>query len=151
MIWRASVSGASLVLALLGPAKAETNCSLHGDERSCVRVVGCFGDGRLFHGRALGHRNGTVAGTVNDGTLCTGTWDSRGVLKKAFVTCENELEAGVIYVYQDPSTGTVTGRGRTSDGSDVTVWSGVNVLEYFSEQGFEPGTVECNGAPIPIS
>lgn len=138
-------------MALVGPAMAEPNCALTQDKKNCVRVVACFGDGRLFHGRALGWDTGTIAGTIDGQVLCTGTWDSTRTPKMGFVSCENGLEAGVIYFSQDPMTGTVTGRGRTSDGSDVTVWTGENVLQYFSDQGFEPGTVQCGEATIPMS
>jgi len=142
----------SLFLCTLSlPALAEPNCSLTQDKKNCARVVACFGDGRLFHGRALGWDTGTVAGTINGQTLCTGTWDSTSRPGVAHVICENGLEVGVIYHHQDPETGTTTGKGRTNDGANVSVWSGENVLKYFSQQGFEPGTVTCGEATIPIS
>lgn len=139
------------------PAMAQDTalCPMTDDQSSCSRVLACIGDqGRWFHGRAFGRGEGTLAGVVNDGVTCQGTWTSRNAmgLGQADVVCDDGASIRVIYFYQDEYTGTAIGRGSSDKGDLVQSWSGEHVLEYF--RNGEPtaeAVLKCGTHEIPIS
>ena len=130
-------------------------CPMTDDQANCVRVLACIGDqGRWFHGRAFGRGEGMLAGVVNDGVLCQGTWTSRNAmgLGQADVVCDDGAAIRVIYFYQDEYSGTAIGRGESDRGDLVQSWSGEHVLDYF--RNGDPGAeavLKCGALEIPIS
>ncbi|WP_347823928.1 hypothetical protein [uncultured Planktomarina sp.] len=60
----------------------DENCFDIPDSRdSCSPLLACFGNsGKYFAGRALGRDEGTLAGVINFGAICTGTWVSRNFI-----------------------------------------------------------------------
>jgi hypothetical protein len=149
---------ALLPIVFLGSAALAQDadlCPMTDDQANCVRVLACIGDqGRWFHGRAFGRGEGTLAGVVNDGVLCQGTWTSRNPmgLGQADVVCDDGATIGVLYFYQDEYTGTALGRGETDRGDLVQSWSGEHVLEYFRDGNPTADAVlKCGTHEIPIS
>lgn len=145
---------AGLCAVMIAPPSAFglENCELTRDENSCVRAVACLGKDRLFHGRAIGWNDmGTLAGSTNEDATCTGEWDGRYRPGVANLTCDNGMTGQIVYFQQDGATGTVIGFGETNDGAKIKAWSGENVLQFFSDQGFEPGMVPCDNGAIPMS
>lgn len=156
---RVHVCSFPVILAcVLAPmaARAEGSlCPMTADQTNCVRILACYGEaGRWFHGRAFGRGEGTLAGVMDDGVSCTGTWTSRNIvgLGQADVTCDDGATIRVIYYYQDEWTGTATGRGLSSTGARVASWSGEHVLEYF-RNGSPTGEarLRCGEYDIPLS
>jgi hypothetical protein len=145
------------VVFLCAPAMAEepSLCPMTDDQANCVRVLACIGDqGRWFHGRAFGRGEGTLAGVVNDGVVCQGTWTSRNAmgLGQADVVCEDGAKIGVLYFYQDEYTGTALGRGESDRGDLVQSWSGEHVLDYFRDGNPTADAVlKCGTHAIAIS
>ena len=140
---------AALALSAL-PAFAQV-CETTGRSDNCVRVLACIGDrGLWFDGRAIGWNHGTIAGMLSDGSVCTGSWayDS-AVSSETYVTCDNDIDAAVFAVAQDPTTGTAIGEGMTSDGRRVTAWSGRYVLDFLRGDDGTP-QLPCTDAQIPI-
>lgn len=152
------VSRCIAVIALVAqPAIADqtTSCKETDGYDNCNRIVACIGkEGRWFKGQALGRGQGTLAGQINDGTVCMGAWISRNKLGlgQADVVCEDGMDVTVIYTYQHEQSGTAVGRGLANTGEYVKAWSGRHVIEYLNE---ENGTVEpvlmCGKSEIPIS
>jgi hypothetical protein len=138
------------VLAL--PVFANPDCENTGGPDSCSRVLACIGeDGVWFDGRSVGWNSGTLAGELNDGTICTGSWAYTGPnVAEAHATCDHGLEIAVVAVAQDPPTGTTIAEGFTSDGRRVVAWTGNNVLEFLRGPRREP-RLPCTGDPVPIS
>lgn len=130
-------------------------CPMTEDRTNCVRVLACYGeDGRWFHGRAFGRGEGTLAGVMDDGVACAGTWTARNAfgLGQADVACDDGETIRVIYFYQDEWTGTARGSGSPSSGARVQSWSGEHVLEYF-RNGSPTGAarLRCGEHDIPLS
>ncbi|MFM2390212.1 MAG: hypothetical protein RLZZ437_1767 [Pseudomonadota bacterium] len=149
---------ALLPVVLFGlPAAAQEAalCPMTDDQANCVRVLACVGEqGRWFHGRAFGRGEGTLAGVVNDGVTCQGTWTSRNAmgLGQADVVCDDGATIRVIYFYQDEYTGTAIGRGESDTGDLVQSWSGEHVLEYFRDgDPSAQAVLKCGAQDIPIS
>ena len=143
-----------LLLAL--PVQAQDAlCPLTEDQSNCVRILACIGEeGRWFHGRAFGRGEGTLAGVINDGPQCQGTWTSRNLFGtgQADVTCDDGMEVTVIYFYQDEFTGTAQGQGITNRNEPVQAWSGENVLSYFRDgKPTAEARLRCGEFDIPIS
>lgn len=140
---------------LAAPASEPTECRLTDDRTSCTRVLACIGDqGRWFNGRAMGRGEGTLAGTISDGTICAGTWTERNIFGagQADVACDDGMTVTVIYFYQEPYTGTAIGRGIASTGVGVKSWSGLHVLDYLKQEtGLPHATLPCGAFDIPIS
>lgn len=131
----------------------ELVCPMTDDQSNCVRILACIGDkGLWFNGRALGRGTGTLAGLVNNGAVCEGTWTSRNVLGlgQADVSCDDGMQVTVYYTYQEEYTGTAIGRGRNNRGEWVKAWSGLHVLEYLERETGEVA-LPCGEASIPIS
>ena len=145
----------AIALGTSAAAQSDTACRLTDDSDNCNRVVACVGDqGRWFNGRAFGRGEGTFAGTINDGVTCDGTWMSRNWLGlgQADVTCSDGMSGRVYYTYQDPYTGTAIGKGRTTDGTVLQMWSGLNVLAYLRGDSGEPvANLPCPNGDIPMS
>ena len=126
-------------------------------KENCVRVLACVGlEGDWFDGRARGWDVDSVAGTLHGPvgrTACDGTWDSRGPggAGVSSLTCDGGMSLDVVYTSQDQVTGTVIGAGRASDGRDVRVWSGLNVLAFLTPDGRVGAELPCGSEPIPIS
>lgn len=147
---------AMTVLSAISPAyAAENSCPASDDDDNCTRVLACVGDtGRWFNGRAFGRGEGTFAGLVNDGTACSGTWVSRNAygVGQGNVQCDDGMESTVLYFFQDEHSGTAIGRGRTTHGDMLTMWSGNHVLQYLrAENGTPHATLPCGTQDIPIS
>jgi hypothetical protein len=149
---------ALLPIVFLGSAAMAQDadlCPMTDDQASCSRVLACIGDqGRWFHGRAFGRGEGTLAGVVNDGVLCQGTWTSRNAmgLGQADVVCDDGAAIRVLYFYQDEYTGTAIGRGTSDTGDLVQSWSGEHVLDYL--RGGSPtaeAVLKCGALEIPVS
>jgi hypothetical protein len=144
-----------LLVALAMPVRAETLCELTDTQTSCSRVLACFGtEGRWFEGRAFGRGLGTVAGTVNDGVSCAGTWTSENGdgYGEAWVTCDDGMSVTVISDYQDHYTGTAIGQGVANTGAVVRSWSGLHVLDFLRREGGSAGAVlPCGVHEIPVS
>lgn len=125
------------------------------DQGNCVRILACVGsEGRWFNGRSFGRGKGSLAGLINSGEVCTGTWTSRNRLGlgEANVSCDGGMEVTVLYTYQDEYTGTAIGRGITNDGQFVQAWSGLHVLKYLRDlNGSAIATLPCGGMNVPIS
>ncbi len=135
--------------------QSDTSCDVEMDQSSCNRVVACVGDqGRWFNGRAFGRGSGTLSGTMSDGVTCSGLWQSRNFLGvgQADVTCGDGQKGRVFFTYQDPESGTAVGSGLTTDGQDIKIWSGNNVLAYLRAQTGEPvASLPCTSGDIPVS
>lgn len=150
-------------LALLGqtaiaqdaPVTDGTLCPLTDDNSSCTRVLACIGDeGRWFHGRSFGRGSGWLTGTTDDGVTCTGNWVSQNTfgLGQADVTCSDGMAVTVYYFYQDPYTGTATGRGLSNRGDLVQSWSGTHVLSNFAQgRPTAQARLRCGAHDIPLS
>jgi hypothetical protein len=136
-------------------AQSQTSCDLTADQDNCNRVVACVGgDGLWFNGRAFGRGDGTFSGALSDGTTCEGTWMSRNMLGlgQADVVCADGTKGRVYYTYQDEYTGTAVGNGLMSDGREIRIWSGNNVLAYLKGQtGEAVATLPCTPEGIPMS
>lgn len=144
-----------LVLGGHAQAQSRTSCSMTDDQANCNRVVACVGsDGLWFNGRAFGRGEGTFAGSLSDGTLCSGTWMSRNMLGigQADVACEDGRRGRVFYTYQDSYTGTALGQGLMNTGESVKIWSGNNVLAYLrGDTGERIAILPCRGGDVLIS
>lgn len=144
-----------VLLALSGPVTADEGlCPLTDGQASCSRVLACVGDqGRWFHGRAFGRGAGRVAGVMSDGVQCEGHWVSRNWagLGQADVTCSDGAQISVIYTYQDAYSGTATGRGQSSTGEAVQIWSGENVLGYLDALTGRMRVLPCAAGDLLIS
>jgi hypothetical protein len=142
---------ATLILAAV-PALGQPACEMTGGGDSCSRVLACVGeDGLWFDGRAIGWNTGTVAGELSDGTVCTGEWAyTSSHTAETYVRCDDGMEVVVVTVSRDPSTATSIGKGTTSDGRSVMVWTGGNILQFLRGDGDEPA-LPCTPDPIPIS
>lgn len=124
------------------------------DTANCVRALACLGtEGVYFDGQAHGWDTGVVIGFLDDGTSCTGEWVAGGPSTpgRASLTCENGVEANVLYHTLDNETGTVIGSGLDSLGRDITVWSGEKVLQFLTDPRDNRPVLPCGPAPIPIS
>lgn len=148
------------VLAFLGlplPVVAQDAglCPLTDDSDSCSRILACIGDdGRWFHGRGFGRGEGTLTGVIDDGTTCTGTWMSQNMfgLGQADVACSDGMTVRVFFYYQDPYTGTATGRGISNRNEPVQSWSGTHVLDYFRDNSpTAEARLRCGEHDIPLS
>jgi hypothetical protein len=155
MFVRCVPPAAVLVFLLAASAWAETLCDLTDDQTSCSRVLACFGtEGRWFEGRAFGRGAGTVAGVVNDGVSCSGTWTSENGQGRgeAWVTCDDGMTVTVTTEYQDHYTGTAIGQGVANTGAAVTSWSGLHVADFLRrESGTPQAVLPCGPQDIPIS
>ena len=136
-------------------AQSQTSCSMTNDQENCNRVVACVGsEGLWFNGRAFGRGEGTFAGTLSDGTLCSGTWMSRNLLGlgQADVSCEGGREGRLFYTYQDSYTGPAIGQGLMNTGEAVKIWSGNNVLAYLrGDTGERIAILPCGDGVLLIS
>ncbi|KJZ19559.1 hypothetical protein [Loktanella sp. S4079] len=145
----------AICIAQSANAQSGTQCALTEDNENCNRVVACVGtDGLWFNGRAFGRGTGTFAGSMSNGVSCDGTWVSRNAfgLGEADVSCDDGMTGKVLYTYQDPYTGTAVGRGLTSDGRPIQIWSGNNVLRYLREDTGKPvAMLPCAAGAIPMS
>ena len=148
---------ALMAMALTAPgahAQTDETCPLTDGASNCVRILACIGEtGRWFHGRALGRGTGVLAGAVNDGVLCTGSWTARNAfgLGQADATCDDDMRVTVLYTYQEEYTGTAIGRGVSNRGEPVKAWSGLNVLDYLRrEAGRDVVVLPCGPVDIPI-
>jgi hypothetical protein len=115
--------------------------------------LACVGKkGSYFDGRAKGWDTGTVAGQLDDGTACSGQWTARGPFGfgLAKLICQDGVTAKVIYYYMDNLTGTAIGRGSTSDGRAIRIWSGQNVLRYLTPKGTIGAKLPRGSNPIPV-
>ena len=130
-------------------------CVMTDDQSDCVRVIACIGDkGRWFQGRSFGRGTGTLAGRINDGIICSGSWTSSNAfgLGQADVKCSDGMTASVIYYYEDSYSGTAIGRGYSSDGQLIESWSGEHVLDYFRDGSPDAEAIlKCGDYGIPIS
>jgi hypothetical protein len=144
-----------LVFALPLQAQDLSLCPMTDDAQNCVRVLACIGDqGRWFHGRSFGRGEGTLAGVVNDGTTCSGTWMSQNAVGvgEAVVNCDDGMSVTVFYYYQDAYTGTALGRGLTNRKDVVQSWSGEHVIEYFKNGSpTKEAVLKCGIYDIPMS
>lgn len=124
------------------------------DTANCVRALACLGsEGVYFDGQAHGWDTGVVIGFLNDGTSCTGDWVAGGpnAPGRANLTCDNGVEAEVLYHTLNNETGTVIGSGIDTQGREVTVWSGDKVLQFLTGPDDDTPVLPCGPAPIPIS
>lgn len=136
-------------------ATGATLCPLTDDNSNCTRVLACIGDqGRWFHGRSFGRGAGWLSGVTDDGATCTGTWVQQNAfgLGQADVTCSDGMTVTVYYYYQDPYTGTTTGRGLSNGQQIVQSWSGTHVLDYFANgRPTAQARLRCGSHDIPLS
>ncbi|MDP4891560.1 hypothetical protein [Cypionkella sp.] len=146
------------LLALTFPATAQDvlPCETTPDNRSCARVFACIGpSGRWFEGRGIGRGQGRLDGHTSDGATCTGSWDNGdglGTLPKAVFSCQDGTQGSVVYFHQDQYTGTAIGRGTTTKGQTVEVWTGEHVVEFFRRGApSAQALLLCGEAAIPIS
>jgi hypothetical protein len=155
MFARCLLPAAVLVFPFVAMAQGEAACDLTDDQTSCSRVLACFGDaGRWFEGRAFGRDTGTVAGVVNDGVSCFGTWATENGQGQgeARLTCDDGMEVTLLAVYQDYYSGTAIWTGRSADGIPVRAWSGLHVIDFLRRESDTPQAVlPCGTQEIPIS
>ncbi len=141
--------------ALAQDTTDSTLCPLTDDSSSCTRILACIGDdGRWFHGRSFGRGSGWLIGTTDDGVTCTGNWVSQNALGlgQADVACSDGMTVTVYYYYQDPYTGTATGRGLSNRHEIVQGWSGTHVLSYFADgRPTTKARLRCGSHDIPLS
>ena len=129
-------------------------CENTRDEDNCSRVLACVGeDGLWFDGRSDGWNEGTVSGRLSDGTACAGRWryGLLGFTAKVEFRCEDGRSGRARFTAQDPETGTGIGGGVTSEGDDVRIWGGHNVLRFLTPEGERRAMLPCEGGAIPIS
>ncbi|MEL6959442.1 MAG: hypothetical protein AAGL89_10870 [Pseudomonadota bacterium] len=122
-------------------------------QSNCVQVLACIGeDGLWFDGKARGWDQGTVTGMRSDDVLCKGTWNSNGPMGTGIgeMTCQDGTDVNVIYYNQDNITGTVIGRGFDSDGRQIQIWSGENVLQFLTAPGAFGPALPCVFGDIPV-
>lgn len=139
-------------IATIATAQDCTNVPF--SQKNCVRVLACVGDaGTVFDGQARGWDAGPVVGAMSDGTTCTGSWNSDGPLGTgiARMSCSDGTDVNVIYYSQDNITGTVIGRGSDSQGRNIQVWSGENVLDFLTPEGAVDAALPCVSGDIPVS
>lgn len=123
------------------PAAAAPPCENRPFEaESCSRFLACVGeDGLWLDGQARGWNTGTLAGTMSDGTTCTGSWWVAGDRPPGAVfECSDGTAGRVRYVAQDSITGTGIAAGATGDGRAVRAWTGENVLAFLREEAGGP-------------
>lgn len=142
-----------VALCLGTPSLAQTTCPMTGDQSNCSRILACIGSDRWFEGRGIGRGNGTLAGTMSDGTTCTGTWTARNWFGagQADVICDDGMSVTVLYTYQDEWTGTAVGGGEANTGDWVQAWSGNNVLDYLEAETGRIKSLPCSFGDIPVS
>jgi hypothetical protein len=155
MFARHLLPAAVLVFPFAAMAQGEAACDLTDDQTSCSRVLACFGEaGRWFEGRAFGRETGTVAGVVNDGVSCFGTWATENGQGQgeARVTCDDGMNVTLLAVYQDYYSGTAIWTGISADSVQVRAWSGLHVIDFLrSQSGSSEALLPCGGQEIPIS
>ncbi len=133
----------------------DPSCQLKpGEPDNCVPLVGCVGDdGRYFVGEAIGWDAGDLTAETDDGLACSGRWQARTAIGagQANFQCGGELNGVVLFTYQDHTTGTTTGRGATSDGRGLRVWSGHNIRRYIEQQsGSVDAQLMCGTSVVPL-
>ena len=144
-----------LVVPFMAIAQGGADCDLTDDQTSCSRVLACFGEaGRWFEGRAFGRETGTVAGMVNDGVGCFGTWATENGQGQgeARVTCDDGMNVTLLARYQDYYSGTAIWTGISGAGVPVHAGSGLHVTDFLrSQSGSTEALLPCGGQEIPIS
>lgn len=157
-MFRSILPAAIVALAGLLPLQSAAQagaCRNTMDEENCVRVLACVGaQGVVFDGHAYGWEQGVVKGLLSSGVPCGGQWSANGPMGTGFaqMQCGDGVTGEVIYFKQDSLTGTAIGRGKTSRGEAIRIWSGRNVLEYLRrEGGRERAILPCESGDIPVS
>ena len=155
MFARLVLPAAVLAFPLMAMAQSETACELTEGQTSCSRVLACFGEaGRWFEGRAFGRETGTVAGVVNDGVSCFGTWASENGQGQgeAQISCDDGMKVSLLAIYQDYWSGTAIWTGISEGGVAVRAWSGLHVEDFLrSQSGSSETVLPCGAYEIPIS
>lgn len=147
------VIGAPRLADPAAPVEVERPCENTQQGDNCSRFLACVGDDGLWiDGRADGWNEGTLEAVASDGTRCTGTWRYTwlGLRARSDIACEGGRTATVRFTAQDSYTGTGIGRGVTSEGEEIRVWSGKNVLEFLAGEDGVP-RLPCDAGAIPIS
>lgn len=124
------------------------------DKANCVRALACLGsEGVYFDGQVHGWDTGIIIGFLDDGTACNGEWVAGGPQTpgRASMTCDNGVEANVLYHTLNNETGTVIGSGLDNQGREITAWSGEKVLQFLTGPEDDTPVLPCGPAPIPIS
>ena len=130
-----------LMLLSLPAVAQDASCSLTGGAETCVPVHACVVEKALwFEGSAYGSREGRIEGAMSDGTLCTGSWEVRGILGmgRSDIACDDGLKARIWYTYLDGRTGTAVGTGRSNTEERINAWSGANYRDYLRSQDKAP-------------
>lgn len=146
------------LLALTFPATAQEDlpCKTTPDNSSCAWVFACIGpSGRWFEGRSIGRGQGRLDGKTSDGVACSGSWtngDGLGALPMAMFSCQDGTQGSVVYFHQDQYSGTAIGRGTTTRGQTVEVWTGEHVIDFFKRGSpRDQALLLCGEEAIPIS
>lgn len=126
-----------------GQAQSQKPCTL--DDNYCVPFIGCIAERNpVIAGRSYGRKEGVVIGRRNDDVACKGTWQRRFWGGKVSFGCEDGLTGRVSYNVLDKPTGTVSGRGRNSDGTKSRFWSGTRIFNFLArDQDVAQGFVQC--------
>lgn len=119
------------------------------DPANCVRFVGCVNNGEAhFFGTARGWDKGPLFGMTSSGATCAGEWsyDERLNRGKGRMTCSDGNKAGFSFFSRDGKVQTHTGVTISDKGDRMSMWTGANLIEYFSvkypdqpQAGFECG------------
>ena len=102
----------------------------------------------------MGRDKGTLAGAINFGSICTGTWVSRNFFGtgQADLECANGHWVKVIFHYRDDVSGTVNGFGFTNHGVSTCAWSGHYIQDFHDEKsGQVDNKLMCGEVEIPLS
>ncbi|GFE49252.1 hypothetical protein So717_10050 [Roseobacter cerasinus] len=126
-----------------------------GAPGNCVPMVGCVGrEGDYFTGRAIGWNKGTLDGQTRSGAMCSGGWEINEFTGQghAAFECDNGTAGVATMTYQDMQTGTATGRGYTTDGDLLEIWSGHNIRRFLKDRdGSVEGNLTCGDVVVPVS
>lgn len=120
----------AVIASLSATSIAAEPCNLKNN--FCVPFVACVLDGsEFFFGQSYGRRGGPVQAVSPSGAVCEGRWwrNSFGAGRTEFACKDGRTGRGT-FTYFDSTTGTATGRGRTSDGKRLRVWAGADIWKY---------------------
>ena len=137
------IVGSAIFATTAAQAQSNQTCTLKNNY--CVPFVGCIAERNLvIFGQSYGRHKGQVFGMRSDNVPCRGKWRRTTFGGKVQFHCADGLKGRVRYNVLDKPTGTVSGRGRNSDGSSSRFWSGTKIFQFLAtDKSVAKGFAQC--------